>query len=114
MENNVKGKKTSVTGLIISIFSLPLAGLVFFVAYVNNFDRVWVLVAGGLALFSLIGFFVSSMGSSKMKSSGEKNTIGKIGMVLSALSLITSAGVIVKGATTKQVENAVYDDKAFD
>ena len=110
----VKGKAASITGLIISIISLPLSGLVFFIAYVNNFDRVWTLIAiasGGLALVS---FLFSAFGRRKIKSSGGTLKAGSIGMALSLLALITSVTVIGIGACTKQAENEKFDDKAFD
>ena len=113
-QDQVKGKTASLIGVIIAVLSLPLAAAVFYIAYVNNFERVWVLVASGLALFCAIGLFVSFKGSSKMKRSGGKTALGKIGMLISTLSLLAALGVIGKGAMTEQKENAVYDDKAFD
>lgn len=113
-QNHTKGKTASTIGLIISILSIPLAAAVYYIAYMNNFNRVWVLVASGLGFFCLIGILVSYRGRNKMRITGGSGSLGKIGMILSILSLLVSIGIIGKGAMTEQPQNTVYDDKAFD
>ena len=109
----MNGKTASLIGLIISVISIPLTAAVFYIAYKGNYERIFVLVGGGLALLCLIGLFVSYKGASKMKKSGTNDMLGKIGLVFSSLSLIATLCLIGICSTTVPPDNIKLPEKQF-
>jgi uncharacterized membrane protein len=95
----------SVTGSILAVLLLIVSALVFVIAYINEFIRLWAYVGAGVAALSLLVIFVCNKASKKMSAAGGGGTLGKIGMMVAVAALLLGAAVAVIGLTKKEPEN---------
>src|ERR1051326_209377 len=99
------GKAMSVTGLILAVLLLIISAFVFFIAYINQLIHLWAYVGAGVAALSVPVIMVCSRSSRKMSAAGGKGTLGKTGLAIAFVALLSGAGVAVTGLTKKEPEN---------